>query len=74
MSTLLTSPRDKLPVGELVALAMAGFLAIIIETMPAGLMPTIASELDISNAMTGQMVTIYAFGSTIAALPLTALT
>jgi len=74
VSTLLTSPRDTLPVGELIALAMAGFLAIITETMPAGLMPMIASDLDISNAMTGQMVTIYAFGSTIAALPLTALT
>lgn len=53
---------------------MAGFLAIITETMPAGLMPRISAGLHISDVMTGQMVTIYAFGSTIAALPLTTMT
>nr|WP_241127546.1 MFS transporter [Novosphingobium terrae] len=58
----------------LLALAAAGFLTILTETLPAGLLPQIALGLGISQAMAGQMVTIYALGSLVAAIPLTSAT
>lgn len=66
--------RDHLPVAALLALAMTGFTAILTETLPAGLLPRIASGLDVSEALAGQTVTAYAAGSLIAAIPLTAWT
>lgn len=62
---------DKLPLAALLALAMTGFICIVTETMPAGLLPQISEDLDISQALAGQMVTVYALGSLIAAIPLT---
>lgn len=38
-------PLDRLPVAALLALAMTGFTAILTETLPAGLLPQIASML-----------------------------
>lgn len=63
-----------LPVSGLLALAMTGFIAIMTETLPAGLLPQISQSLDISPSMAGQMVTLYAVGSLLAAIPLTLLT
>ena len=62
---------ERLPVSALLALAMTGFICIITETLPAGLLPQISAGLDISQAMAGQMVTAYALGSLLAAIPLT---
>ncbi|ERK16377.1 major facilitator family transporter [Pantoea sp. AS-PWVM4] len=50
---------------------MTGFICIITETLPAGLLPQIASGLSISNSLAGQTVTAYALGSLLAAIPLT---
>lgn len=61
-----------LPVGGLLALAMTGFIAIMTETMPAGLLPEIGAGLHVSPAFTGQLVSLYALGSLLAAIPLTA--
>ncbi|MEG8029058.1 hypothetical protein [Sphingomonas aerolata] len=44
------------------------------ETLPAGLLPQIASGLQISEAIAGQLVAVYALGSLLAAIPLTSLT
>lgn len=55
----------------LLALAMTGFICIVTETLPAGLLPQISADLGMSQAMTGQMVTVYALGSLLAAIPLT---
>jgi predicted MFS family arabinose efflux permease len=44
------------------------------EAMPAGLLPQIGAGLNVSEALTGQLVTAYAIGSIIAAIPLTAMT
>lgn len=78
---LATSPHDTsgvavahLPVANLLALAMACFIAILTETLPAGLLPQISDTLNVSEALTGQMVTMYAIGSLIAAIPLTVAT
>ncbi|WP_433349676.1 MFS transporter [Micromonospora sp. CA-111912] len=64
----------RLPWGALLALAAAGFLAIFTETIPAGLLPQLATELGISESAAGQLVTLYAIGSVVAAIPLVAAT
>lgn len=64
----------RLPVGALLALAMAAFVTILTEALPAGLLPLIARDLAVSEAWAGQTVTIYAIGSLLAAVPLTAAT
>lgn len=69
-----TSIPQRLPVLALLALAMTSFIAILTETLPAGLLPQIAQGLGISEVMTGQLVTVYAIGSILTAIPLTALT
>ncbi|MGH8394699.1 MAG: MFS transporter, partial [Pseudomonas sp.] len=51
---------DRLPVGALLALAMTGFICIVTETLPAGLLPLISDGLGVSASMAGQMVTAYA--------------
>ncbi|MEL7893713.1 MFS transporter [Vreelandella neptunia] len=68
--TELTEP-DRLPLAGLLALAMTGFICIVTETMPAGLLPQISQGFGISPALAGQMVTAYALGSLLAAIPLT---
>lgn len=62
---------DLLPVGALLALAMTGFICIVTETLPAGLLPLISDGLGVSASMAGQMVTAYALGSVLAVIPLT---
>ena len=61
----------QLPYGALLALAMTGFICIVTETLPAGLLPEIGEGLGISASLAGQMVTVYALGSLLAAIPLT---
>ncbi|WP_348738883.1 MFS transporter [Pseudomonas rhodesiae] len=70
-SLTLSAPSDRLPVGALLALAMTGFICIVTETLPAGLLPLISDGLAISPSMAGQMVTAYALGSVLAVIPMT---
>ncbi|MCQ8278578.1 MFS transporter [Acetobacteraceae bacterium KSS8] len=65
-----TAQRDVLPLSALLALAMTGFTAILTETLPAGLLPRIAAGLHVSQPLAGQLVTAYAAGSLLAAIPL----
>lgn len=65
---------DALPLGGLLALACAGFITILTEAMPAGLLPQMSEGLGVSPALAGQLVTVYALGSLLAAIPLTLLT
>ncbi|SMQ24811.1 Predicted arabinose efflux permease, MFS family [Pseudomonas helmanticensis] len=75
----LTSPpliqaaanREHLPLGALLALATAGFITVLTEAMPAGLLPQMSAGLNVSQALIGQLVTLYAVGSLLAAIPLT---
>ncbi|MBD9384216.1 MFS transporter [Achromobacter sp. ACM03] len=53
---------------------MAGFITILTEALPAGLLPQMAQGLAVSQASIGQTVTIYAIGSLVAAIPLVAAT
>lgn len=68
------SVSARLPFAGLLALAMTGFIAILTETVPAGLLPQIGAGLGVSEASAGQLVTLYAAGSLLAAIPLTAAT
>ena len=65
-----TAPH-RLPIAGLLALAMTGFICIVTETLPAGLLPQVSAGLGVSQAWAGQMVTAYALGSLLAAIPLT---
>lgn len=66
--------KSPLPLSALLAMALTGFIAIITETLPAGLLPQIADGLNVSQAMAGQLITLYAAGSLMAVIPLAALT
>ena len=68
------SERDTLPVGALILLALTGFTAIVTETLPAGLLRQVAGDLNVSQELAGQLVSVYAVGSVVAAIPLISLT
>ncbi|MGG5288719.1 MFS transporter [Pseudomonas shirazensis] len=74
LSNQASATSSGLPIAALAGLAAAGFLCIVTETLPAGLLPSIAAGLQISEAMAGQLVAVYALGSLLAAIPLTSLT
>lgn len=63
-------PRaERLPILRLSIFAAAGFLAFMTETTPDGLLPQIARGLSVSQGAAGQLVTLYALGSVLAAIP-----
>ena len=65
---------DSLPVLALQAPAMTGFICILTETTPAGLLPGISASLNISPSVGGQMVTAYAASLLLSAVPLSIMT
>lgn len=66
-----SSSGEKLPLGGLLAIAMAAFITLLTEILPSGLLPQMAKSLGKSEALVGQLVTVYALGSLVAAIPLT---
>lgn len=68
------APDARLPWLSLLALAAAGFVTILTEALPAGLLSLIGGDLGVSESLAGQLVTVYAAGSLLAAIPLTAAT
>ncbi|ASG54310.1 MAG TPA: MFS transporter [Salmonella bongori] len=69
-----TVPGHHLPWSGLVALAMACFVTMLTEAMPAGLLLWISPDLGVSVSYSGQLVTLYAVGTLISAMPLVSLT
>lgn len=63
-----------LPLSSLLALTTASFIIILTEVLPAGLLPQLATSLDSSQAVMGQLISVYALGSVLAAIPLAAAT
>jgi predicted MFS family arabinose efflux permease len=61
---------DRLAGKALLGLFLTGFVGILTECLPAGLLPDMASSLHTSVALTGQTVTLYAAATSIAAIPL----
>ncbi|MGW6919239.1 MFS transporter [Kitasatospora sp. NPDC054939] len=70
------TPSDdaKLPMSALLALATAVFITSLTETLPAGVLPAMSSDLAVSESAMGQSVTVYAVGTALTAIPLTAAT
>ncbi|MCD2114568.1 MFS transporter [Rhodococcus rhodochrous] len=62
--------QEKLPLGGLVVLAATGFLTVMLETVPSGILPAISDGLLIAESAAGQLVTIYAIGSIVGAIPI----
>ncbi len=48
------------PMLSLLALVTAGFLGILNETVPAGLLPKMSASLGLSESVAGQTITVYA--------------
>ena len=59
-----------LPLAGLLALAAAGFITIMLETLPAGILPAMSGDLGVSESAVGQTVTVFAIGSIAGAIPL----
>ncbi|KOG54029.1 MFS transporter [Streptomyces griseoflavus] len=68
-----SQPR-KLPLAALLALATAVFVTSLTETLPAGLLPAMSGDLGVGESAAGQTVTVYALGTVLTAIPLSAAT
>jgi predicted MFS family arabinose efflux permease len=66
--------EQRLPLRALVALATAAFITVLTEALPAGVLPAMSADLKVSESAMGQSVTIYAIGTAVAAIPLSAAT
>lgn len=67
-----TAPRFPLP--ALIVMACTTFIGIVTETMPAGLLAQIAGGLRVSDGSAGQLVSAYAVGAVLGAIPAVMLT
>ena len=65
---------QKMPWFALSLLTMIGFVLITAETMPAGLLPVMASDLDVSEGTVGQFISVWALGTVIVTIPAISLT
>lgn len=66
--------RTRFPLAALLVLAATGFVLIGAETMPAGLLPEIASGLSTSEGTVGLLVSAYALGTVVVTVPAITLT
>ncbi|QVQ53738.1 MFS transporter [Spiractinospora alimapuensis] len=65
---------SRLPVFALVLMAMTSFIVIMTETLPAGLLPQLVASFEVSEGTAGQLVSAYALGTVLAAIPAIAIT
>ncbi|MFD0406599.1 MFS transporter [Kitasatospora sp. NPDC127116] len=75
-TTQLTTPvpRKPFPLSALLALATAVFVTGLTENLPAGVLPGMSEALGVGESAAGQTVTVYAIGSAVTAIPLSAAT
>lgn len=64
----------RLPWGALIALTTAAFITVLTEALPAGVLPGMGAGLGVTESAAGQAVTVYAIGTALSAIPLTAAT
>lgn len=69
-----TEQPKRLPLATLAALAVMGFVLVAMETMPAGLLPAIATGMGTSEGTVGLFVSAYALGTVIVTIPAITLT
>ena len=77
MTTQLTTRSTdvgRLPLSPLLALGTAVFITTLTETLPAGVLRGMSDDLGVSDSAMGQSITIYAVGTVLTALPLSAAT
>jgi predicted MFS family arabinose efflux permease len=65
-----TRSPGHLPIWSLLALTASGFLTIMLETMPAGILPEMSQGLGVTESAAGQFVSVYAIGSIVGAIPI----
>lgn len=70
MSYINNLPEQHLPIWKLLAFTLAGFITIMTEIIPAGLLPLISNDLQVSESLTGQLISVYALGSVVTAIPI----
>ncbi|ALE05617.1 MFS transporter [Arthrobacter sp. ERGS1:01] len=68
-SRIATETGRRLPIATLIVLASIGFVLVAMETMPAGLLPVIATGLRVSEGTVGLFVSMYALGTVIVTIP-----
>lgn len=66
--------ETRLPIVTLIILAVIGFVLVAMETMPAGLLPVMATGLGLSEGTVGLFVSVYALGTVIVTIPAITLT
>ncbi|KRE95006.1 MFS transporter [Frateuria sp. Soil773] len=64
----------RLPIPGLIALACAAFITVLTESIVAGLLPPMSRDLGLGESLIGQLLTAYALGSLLTAIPLVKLT
>ncbi|PYY38649.1 MFS transporter [Curtobacterium sp. MCBD17_030] len=80
MTTTASTPtttgdtQTRIPWSALVALAAIGFLLLSAETMPAGLLPLMARDLDTGEGVIGQFISVWALGTVVVTVPAITLT
>ncbi|AYG03936.1 MFS transporter [Gryllotalpicola protaetiae] len=62
--------RAGLPWVQLLALFTAGLIGMLIETLPAGILPQFSADMGVTPSLAGQILTVYALGSALAAIPI----
>ena len=67
--SLPAQPIPRFPLAALIVMACTTFIGIVTETMPAGLLPQIAGGLRVSDGAAGQLVSAYAVGAVLGAIP-----
>ncbi|MFJ3759394.1 MFS transporter [Streptomyces sp. NPDC090080] len=75
-TSLVSAPaqQNRLPAKALLGLFLAGFISILTECLPAGLLPEMSETLGTSVSLTGQTVTLYALATALGAIPLARVT
>ncbi|PZE68746.1 MFS transporter [Curtobacterium sp. MCBD17_021] len=63
-----------IPWSALVTLAAIGFVVLSAETMPAGLLPLMARDLDTGEGVIGQFISVWALGTVVVTVPAITLT
>lgn len=71
---MTTRTRSALPLSALLSLATAVFITCLTEILPAGLLPAMSRDLGVGESAMGQSVTVFAIGTAVTAIPLTAAT
>lgn len=74
MQASVEQREARMPVYAMLVLAMAAFVTLLTEIMPAGLLSSISIGLRVPQAVGGQFITAFALGALSAALPSTAFT